>query len=158
MTKLLSSAAASSRNPRVSPDGDLEDERQLLVEEQKLCRTRALKFSVETNRRLRSVSQSVSLWCPTQTWGEQCFISPAHESVPGLSTCERWLVLTGFLQSRPGNRSAGAGFTADQRLKPEATCVETKYGKFRLNPDINNCLNVSSCMYKQELKALLVWD
>ncbi|KAF3693250.1 Centrosomal protein of 126 kDa [Channa argus] len=38
-------------NARLGADGGLKDERQLLVEEQKLCRVRARKFSLETNRR-----------------------------------------------------------------------------------------------------------
>ncbi|KAK5929680.1 hypothetical protein CgunFtcFv8_010898 [Champsocephalus gunnari] len=35
--------------------GGLEDERQLLVEEQKLCRSRSRKFSTETNRRRKAL-------------------------------------------------------------------------------------------------------
>ncbi|XP_034095669.1 centrosomal protein of 126 kDa isoform X2 [Gymnodraco acuticeps] len=42
----------SSRNSRL---GGLEDERQLLVEEQKLCRSRSRKFSTETNRRRKAL-------------------------------------------------------------------------------------------------------
>uniref|UniRef100_A0A8C3A8D9 Uncharacterized protein n=1 Tax=Cyclopterus lumpus TaxID=8103 RepID=A0A8C3A8D9_CYCLU len=38
-------------------NGGLEDERQLLVEEQKLCRSRARKFSLETNRRRRALEE-----------------------------------------------------------------------------------------------------
>uniref|UniRef100_G3PEP9 Uncharacterized protein n=1 Tax=Gasterosteus aculeatus aculeatus TaxID=481459 RepID=G3PEP9_GASAC len=45
------------RNPRLGTNGGLEDERQLLVEEQKLCRSRARKFSLETNRRRRALEQ-----------------------------------------------------------------------------------------------------
>nr|XP_040031576.1 centrosomal protein of 126 kDa isoform X2 [Gasterosteus aculeatus aculeatus] len=44
-------------NPRLGTNGGLEDERQLLVEEQKLCRSRARKFSLETNRRRRALEQ-----------------------------------------------------------------------------------------------------
>ncbi|KAK1899475.1 Centrosomal protein of 126 kDa [Dissostichus eleginoides] len=40
------------RNSRL---GGLEDERQLLVEEQKLCRSRSRKFSTETNRRRKAL-------------------------------------------------------------------------------------------------------
>ncbi|XP_034718887.1 centrosomal protein of 126 kDa isoform X2 [Etheostoma cragini] len=39
---------------RLGADGGLGDERQLLVEEQKLCRSRARKFSLETNRRRKA--------------------------------------------------------------------------------------------------------
>ncbi|XP_036936596.1 centrosomal protein of 126 kDa [Acanthopagrus latus] len=44
-------------NSRLGADGGLENERQLLVEEQKLCRARARKFSVETNRRRKALEE-----------------------------------------------------------------------------------------------------
>ncbi|XP_037335423.2 centrosomal protein of 126 kDa [Pungitius pungitius] len=44
-------------NSRQGTNGGLEDERQLLVKEQKLCRSRARKFSLETNRRRRALEE-----------------------------------------------------------------------------------------------------
>ncbi|XP_068570121.1 centrosomal protein of 126 kDa [Cebidichthys violaceus] len=44
-------------NSWLGADGGLQDERQLLVEEQKLCRSRARKFSLETNRRRRALEE-----------------------------------------------------------------------------------------------------
>ncbi|KAF1394336.1 hypothetical protein PFLUV_G00025470 [Perca fluviatilis] len=44
-------------NTRLGADGGLGDERQLLVEEQKLCRSRARKFSLETNRRRKALEE-----------------------------------------------------------------------------------------------------
>ncbi|XP_054459207.1 centrosomal protein of 126 kDa [Anoplopoma fimbria] len=44
-------------NFRLGADGGLEGERQLLVEEQKLCRSRARKFSLDTNRRRRALEE-----------------------------------------------------------------------------------------------------
>ncbi|XP_063762447.1 centrosomal protein of 126 kDa isoform X2 [Eleginops maclovinus] len=44
-------------NSRLGTDGGLADERRLLVEEQKLCRTRSRKFSTETNRRRRALEE-----------------------------------------------------------------------------------------------------
>ncbi|XP_068440628.1 centrosomal protein of 126 kDa isoform X2 [Clinocottus analis] len=44
-------------NCRLGADGGLGEERQLLVEEQKLCRSRARKFSLETNRRRRALEE-----------------------------------------------------------------------------------------------------
>ncbi|XP_026219555.1 centrosomal protein of 126 kDa isoform X2 [Anabas testudineus] len=40
----------------------LEDERQLLVEEQKLCKVRARKFSLETNRRRKALEERRKQW------------------------------------------------------------------------------------------------
>ncbi|XP_029027608.1 centrosomal protein of 126 kDa isoform X2 [Betta splendens] len=52
------------RNPRLPADGGstLEDERQLLVEEQKLCKVRARKFSLETKRRRKALEERRKLW------------------------------------------------------------------------------------------------
>ncbi|XP_069572413.1 centrosomal protein of 126 kDa [Brachyistius frenatus] len=47
---------------RLGADGGLEKERQLLVEEQKLCKTRALKFSSETNRRRKALDERRKRW------------------------------------------------------------------------------------------------
>uniref|UniRef100_A0A3B4V6J3 Centrosomal protein 126 n=1 Tax=Seriola dumerili TaxID=41447 RepID=A0A3B4V6J3_SERDU len=44
-------------NSRFGDDGGLGDERQLLVEEQKLCKARARKFSQETNRRQKALEE-----------------------------------------------------------------------------------------------------
>ncbi|XP_020490555.2 centrosomal protein of 126 kDa isoform X1 [Labrus bergylta] len=49
-------------NSRLGADGGLENERQLLVEEQKLCRTRARQFSVETNRRRKALEERQKQW------------------------------------------------------------------------------------------------
>ncbi|KAM6987810.1 centrosomal protein of 126 kDa isoform 2-T2 [Tautogolabrus adspersus] len=49
-------------NSRFGADGGLENERQLLVEEQKLCRTRARQFSVETNRRRKALEERQKQW------------------------------------------------------------------------------------------------
>ncbi|XP_051254108.1 centrosomal protein of 126 kDa [Dicentrarchus labrax] len=49
-------------NSRLGADGGLEDERQLLVEEQKLCRARARKFSLETNRRRKTLEERRKQW------------------------------------------------------------------------------------------------
>ncbi|XP_070685971.1 centrosomal protein of 126 kDa [Pempheris klunzingeri] len=43
-------------------DGGLGDERQLLVEEQRLCRARARKFSQETNRRRKALDERQKQW------------------------------------------------------------------------------------------------
>uniref|UniRef100_UPI003AAFCB87 centrosomal protein of 126 kDa n=1 Tax=Centroberyx gerrardi TaxID=166262 RepID=UPI003AAFCB87 len=43
-------------------DGGLEDERQLLVEEQRSCRSRAHKFSLETNRRRKALEERRKQW------------------------------------------------------------------------------------------------
>uniref|UniRef100_A0A673AT04 Centrosomal protein 126 n=1 Tax=Sphaeramia orbicularis TaxID=375764 RepID=A0A673AT04_9TELE len=43
-------------------DKGLGNERQLLVEEQKLCRARARKFSLETNRRRRALEERRKQW------------------------------------------------------------------------------------------------
>uniref|UniRef100_UPI0037E7B0C0 centrosomal protein of 126 kDa n=1 Tax=Semicossyphus pulcher TaxID=241346 RepID=UPI0037E7B0C0 len=49
-------------NSRLGADGGLENERQLLVEEQKLCRARARKFSLETNRRRKALEERQKQW------------------------------------------------------------------------------------------------
>ncbi|XP_044059172.1 centrosomal protein of 126 kDa isoform X2 [Siniperca chuatsi] len=53
---------STSRNSRLGAGGRLEDERQLLVEEQKLCRVRARKFSLETNRRRKALEERRKQW------------------------------------------------------------------------------------------------
>ncbi|CAJ1065009.1 centrosomal protein of 126 kDa isoform X2 [Xyrichtys novacula] len=47
---------------RLGAGGGLEKERQLLVEEQKLSRARARKFSVETNRRRKALEERQKQW------------------------------------------------------------------------------------------------
>ncbi|XP_071353521.1 centrosomal protein of 126 kDa isoform X1 [Trachinotus anak] len=49
-------------NSRFGGDGGLEDERQLLVEEQMLCKARARKFSQETNRRRKALEERRKQW------------------------------------------------------------------------------------------------
>ncbi|XP_028276096.1 centrosomal protein of 126 kDa [Parambassis ranga] len=49
-------------NPRLGADGGLASERQLLAEEQKLCRARSRKFSVETNRRRKALAERQKQW------------------------------------------------------------------------------------------------
>ncbi|XP_056229212.1 centrosomal protein of 126 kDa isoform X3 [Seriola aureovittata] len=49
-------------NSRFGGDGGLEDERQLLVEEQKLCKARARKFSQETNLRQKALEERRKQW------------------------------------------------------------------------------------------------
>ncbi|XP_040902677.1 centrosomal protein of 126 kDa [Toxotes jaculatrix] len=49
-------------NSRFGADGGLEKERQLLVEEQKLCKARARKFSQETQRRRRALEERRKQW------------------------------------------------------------------------------------------------
>ncbi|XP_037632153.1 centrosomal protein of 126 kDa isoform X1 [Sebastes umbrosus] len=49
-------------NSRLGADGGLEAERQLLVEEQKSCRSRARKFSLETNRRRKALEERRKQW------------------------------------------------------------------------------------------------
>ncbi|XP_008287716.1 uncharacterized protein KIAA1377 [Stegastes partitus] len=49
-------------NSRLGDDGGLEKERQLLAEEQKLCKARARKFSLETNRRRRALDERRKQW------------------------------------------------------------------------------------------------
>ncbi|XP_067451374.1 centrosomal protein of 126 kDa [Thunnus thynnus] len=49
-------------NSRFGADEDPHDDRQLLVEEQKLCRARARKFSVETNRRRKVLEDKRKQW------------------------------------------------------------------------------------------------
>ncbi|XP_041652780.1 centrosomal protein of 126 kDa [Cheilinus undulatus] len=49
-------------NSRLGAERGLENERQLLVEEQKLCRARARKFSVETNRRRKALEERQKQW------------------------------------------------------------------------------------------------
>ncbi|KAE8295009.1 Centrosomal protein of 126 kDa [Larimichthys crocea] len=49
-------------NARLGADGGLEEERELLVEEQKLCRARARKFSLETNRRRKALEERRKQW------------------------------------------------------------------------------------------------
>ncbi|XP_042343226.1 centrosomal protein of 126 kDa [Plectropomus leopardus] len=44
-------------NSRLGANGDLEDEKQLLVDKQKLCRSQARKFSAETNRRRKALEE-----------------------------------------------------------------------------------------------------
>ncbi|TKS80694.1 Centrosomal protein of 126 kDa [Collichthys lucidus] len=53
---------STSRNARLGADGGLQEERQLLVEEQKLCRARARKFSLETNRRRKALEERRKQW------------------------------------------------------------------------------------------------
>ncbi|XP_072248077.1 centrosomal protein of 126 kDa [Leuresthes tenuis] len=47
---------------RLGNDGDLENDRQYLVDEQKLCKVRARKFSVETNRRRKALDERRKQW------------------------------------------------------------------------------------------------
>ncbi|XP_030600894.1 centrosomal protein of 126 kDa isoform X2 [Archocentrus centrarchus] len=47
---------------RLRDDGSVEKERQLLVEEQTLCRARARKFSLETNRRRKALDERRKQW------------------------------------------------------------------------------------------------
>ncbi|XP_035479844.2 centrosomal protein of 126 kDa isoform X1 [Scophthalmus maximus] len=47
---------------RFGADGGLEAERRLLVEEQKLCKTRARKFSLETRRRRKALEERRRQW------------------------------------------------------------------------------------------------
>ncbi|KAM3874763.1 centrosomal protein of 126 kDa [Diretmus argenteus] len=49
-------------NSRLGADGGFEDERQLLVEEQRLCRARTRKFSQETNRRRKALEDRRKQW------------------------------------------------------------------------------------------------
>ncbi|XP_013868240.1 centrosomal protein of 126 kDa isoform X2 [Austrofundulus limnaeus] len=49
-------------NFRLETGGNLEHERQSLVQEQKLCKTRARKFSLETNRRRKALDERRKLW------------------------------------------------------------------------------------------------
>ncbi|XP_070825723.1 centrosomal protein of 126 kDa [Chaetodon trifascialis] len=49
-------------NSRLGADGGIEDEKQLLFEEQKICRARARKFSSETNRRRKALDQRRKQW------------------------------------------------------------------------------------------------
>ncbi|XP_029963561.1 centrosomal protein of 126 kDa [Salarias fasciatus] len=49
-------------NPRLGSDGGLDTERQLLTEEQKMCKTRARKFSLETNRRRKALDERRRQW------------------------------------------------------------------------------------------------
>ncbi|KAM7412720.1 hypothetical protein PAMA_020209 [Pampus argenteus] len=49
-------------NSRLGADENLQDDRQLLVEEQKLCRVRARKFSHETNRRRKLLEDKRKQW------------------------------------------------------------------------------------------------
>ncbi|XP_061576562.1 centrosomal protein of 126 kDa [Cololabis saira] len=52
----------ASRKSRLGADGDLETERQHLAEKQKLCKARAHKFSLETNRRQRALHERRKQW------------------------------------------------------------------------------------------------
>ncbi|KAM4566716.1 centrosomal protein of 126 kDa [Odontesthes bonariensis] len=47
---------------RFGDDGDLENERQCLVDEQKLCKARARKFSMDTNRRRKALDERRRQW------------------------------------------------------------------------------------------------
>ncbi|XP_076002470.1 centrosomal protein of 126 kDa [Genypterus blacodes] len=49
-------------NSRLGAHGGLMDERQFLLEEQKSCRARALKFSGETNRRRKALEERRKQW------------------------------------------------------------------------------------------------
>ncbi|XP_023136252.2 centrosomal protein of 126 kDa isoform X1 [Amphiprion ocellaris] len=49
-------------NLRLGLNGGLENERQLLAEEQTLCKARARKFSLETNRRRRALDERRKQW------------------------------------------------------------------------------------------------
>ncbi|KAM9359606.1 centrosomal protein of 126 kDa [Symphorus nematophorus] len=49
-------------NSRLGADRGLENDRELLVEEQKLCRARARKFSLETNRRRKALEERRKQW------------------------------------------------------------------------------------------------
>ncbi|XP_047449272.1 centrosomal protein of 126 kDa [Mugil cephalus] len=49
-------------NSRLGADGGLEHERQLLAEEQKSCRARARKFSLETTRRRKALDERWKQW------------------------------------------------------------------------------------------------
>ncbi|XP_053176156.1 centrosomal protein of 126 kDa [Scomber japonicus] len=50
------------RNSKLGADEDLKDDRQLLVEEQKLCRARARRFSSETKRRRKLLEDRRKQW------------------------------------------------------------------------------------------------
>uniref|UniRef100_A0A665TQJ8 Centrosomal protein 126 n=1 Tax=Echeneis naucrates TaxID=173247 RepID=A0A665TQJ8_ECHNA len=50
------------KNQRFGGHGGLEDERKLLVEEQKFCRARARKFSLETKRRRKALEERQKQW------------------------------------------------------------------------------------------------
>uniref|UniRef100_A0A3Q3M6D9 Centrosomal protein 126 n=1 Tax=Mastacembelus armatus TaxID=205130 RepID=A0A3Q3M6D9_9TELE len=52
----------SHLNSRLVADGGFGGERQLLVEEQKLCKTRARKFYLETNRRRKALEERRKQW------------------------------------------------------------------------------------------------
>uniref|UniRef100_A0A8D3DVD2 Uncharacterized protein n=1 Tax=Scophthalmus maximus TaxID=52904 RepID=A0A8D3DVD2_SCOMX len=54
--------APSAGHSRFGADGGLEAERRLLVEEQKLCKTRARKFSLETRRRRKALEERRRQW------------------------------------------------------------------------------------------------
>ncbi|KAM9318758.1 centrosomal protein of 126 kDa [Pholidichthys leucotaenia] len=49
-------------NSRLGSDGGLERERQVLAEQQKLCQSRARKFSLETNRRRKALDERRKQW------------------------------------------------------------------------------------------------
>ncbi|XP_033486157.1 centrosomal protein of 126 kDa isoform X1 [Epinephelus lanceolatus] len=49
-------------NSRLGANGGLEDEKQLLVEKQKICRSRARKFTLETNRRRKALEEKRKQW------------------------------------------------------------------------------------------------
>ncbi|XP_071372462.1 centrosomal protein of 126 kDa [Centroberyx affinis] len=55
-------SASSVAIMALGADGGLEDERQLLVEEQRSCRSRAHKFSLETNRRRKALEERRKQW------------------------------------------------------------------------------------------------
>ncbi|KAM4627625.1 centrosomal protein of 126 kDa [Polymixia lowei] len=49
-------------NSRLGAEGGAEDGRQVLVEEQRICRSRARKFSLETNRRRKALEERRKQW------------------------------------------------------------------------------------------------
>ncbi|KAM9852855.1 centrosomal protein of 126 kDa [Aulostomus maculatus] len=50
------------RKPRLGSDGDLQHEKQLLIEEQKLCTARARRFTQQTNRRRKVLEEKRKQW------------------------------------------------------------------------------------------------
>uniref|UniRef100_A0AAX7VTF1 Uncharacterized protein n=1 Tax=Astatotilapia calliptera TaxID=8154 RepID=A0AAX7VTF1_ASTCA len=52
----------TTRYSRLRDHASLEKERRLLVEEQKICKSRARKFSLETNRRRKALDERRKQW------------------------------------------------------------------------------------------------
>ncbi|KAM6933341.1 centrosomal protein of 126 kDa [Xenentodon cancila] len=139
----------ASRKSGLGADGGLENERRRLADKQKLCKARAHKFSLETNRRQRSLHERRKQWDMQEQRLRELILQQRRQQVQDATERFQRAHLPPSQRYRPSFRRNPAN------MEDALSQIQGTLGSYaRQSSLLSSNTNLSRCSSRQALAAV----